>query len=375
MKKRLLLFARDPGGANVIMALIPELSKKYQILVYGKDVALEFFKKEDIEAKDMETSIGEITIENLEEFLKQNQIDVVITGTSADDNTEKYLWKAAEHLSIVSMAILDQWANYGVRFSKYSVSELDSYKKEMSHDYIPTRICVMDAYAKKKTIEEGIEEGRIWVTGQPYLAKFAQEVHQVSVEEQGEYRSRFVEENEKLMIFASEPIGKIYGETCEPWGYTEATVFKEFRRILVELAEKEKCKVSVVIRPHPKEDMEQWKTRLENSSYVKFYIDRSATQKVVIRSADLIVGMSSMFLLESVLCQTPIISLQMGLKPQCDNPFILQKIGLAESAVTREQAYEALKNFVQGRQKTVRWDIPMNAVEKIERLIDLEELK
>lgn len=38
--KKILLFSRDPGGANTIVPLVSELSKKYSVMLFGKDKAL-----------------------------------------------------------------------------------------------------------------------------------------------------------------------------------------------------------------------------------------------------------------------------------------------------------------------------------------------
>lgn len=103
-----------------------------------------------------------ISQEEVYKFLLKESPDFLITGTSADDFIEKYLWKAAEKLNIKSFAILDQWVNYGVRFSNFSVDGLEKYNKIKKHPYVPYRILVMDEYAKTQMVLEGISEKRYW---------------------------------------------------------------------------------------------------------------------------------------------------------------------------------------------------------------------
>ncbi|MDE6312065.1 MAG: hypothetical protein K2M46_00285 [Lachnospiraceae bacterium] len=368
--KKLLLFARDPGGANVIQSLLPHLTKEYKIQLYGKDVALERFCGAGLPVKDIAGEVSELLPSQLKEFLQKEQPDLVITGTSADDNTEKYLWHGAEELEIPSIAILDQWINYGIRFSKYGVNEMALYQKEKSHEYLPTKICVMDIYAKQKMMEEGIGGERIAVTGQPYLSDFAEKVAKVKEQDKKNFRQRYAPKGEKLIVFASEPLCSTYGENCDYWGYTERSIFRELQELLTELTEREKCKISVIVRPHPKENMVQWKSRLKDSPYVAYYLEQETDNQVVMSSADLIVGMSSMFLLESTLCRKPVLSLQIGLRSDRDNPFILEKIGVLQSAVTREAARGELEIFLKDEKQVPDWEIPMDAAKNIRKVME-----
>lgn len=368
--KRLLLFARDPGGANVIQALATGLLKSYEGLLYAKDVALERFQKAGLQVKNIEQEVEAISIEQMEIFLKSKQIDLVVTGTSADDRTEKYLWKASEHLNIPSIAILDQWINYGIRFSKYGVNQMEDYEKNRRQEYLPTCICVMDAYAKEKMEEEGVPSDKIKVTGHPYLTEFVQAVGKVNEADRQEFREKFGKNTEKILLFASEPICKTYGSSSSYWGYDEETIFECFKEQLEQVAAQIPFAVSVVVRPHPKEDLDKWQKRLKDSSYVSYFLDRQTDYKVAMCSVDGVVGMSSMFLLESTLCGKPVISIQKGLKPERENPFILEKIGVLKSARTSEQIRTEIRELLQNEKKAAAWNIPMNATENIQKVME-----
>src|SRR5574344_2059702 len=127
--KKILLFSRDPGGANAIISLVDKLKQSYEVILYGKDSAIHKYEENHLQYIDLSTEIENISLGNLEDFVDRIKPDLIITGTSADDMTEKYLWKVCEKKGIISFAILDQWINYGIRFSKYSVSEIDLYQK------------------------------------------------------------------------------------------------------------------------------------------------------------------------------------------------------------------------------------------------------
>ena len=109
LRKKILLFSRDPGGTNTIIPLIKPLKKKYDVYLYGKDVALKKYTEAGFNAKKITNFVPEITIKNVHSFLTRNQFDFIITGTSADDFTEKFIWKAAEAINIPTFAILDNW--------------------------------------------------------------------------------------------------------------------------------------------------------------------------------------------------------------------------------------------------------------------------
>lgn len=164
--KKVLVFSRDPGGANAVIPLVRALVENgYKVALFGKDMALNKYEKAGLLSINIMNHIQDITASAMLEFLRFQVPDVVITGTSADDMTEKLLWKAAERCGIPSMAILDQWMNYGIRFSKYSVAEIEQYYEQKNHEYLPSKILVMDALAKTMAVEDGLDASRISCSG------------------------------------------------------------------------------------------------------------------------------------------------------------------------------------------------------------------
>ena len=118
-KNKILLFSRDSGGSNVIIPLIKPLkSRDYKIFLFGKDIALKNYRLRGYKGKNISSVISIINVDNLVKFLMKEKFNFIITSTSGDDYTERYLWKAAEIVKIPTFAILDNWINYGVRFSE-----------------------------------------------------------------------------------------------------------------------------------------------------------------------------------------------------------------------------------------------------------------
>lgn len=365
--KKVLLCARDPGGANTIIPLVEKLSLKYEVLLYGKDAALEKYRQYQLEGKDIVKECKTIEKEEISRFLKEKKPDFIITGTSADDNTEKFLWSEGKKLGISSFAILDQWVNYGIRFSRYGVSEIEEYWKDKTFSYLPTRIMVMDTYAKACMKQEGISEEIITVSGQPYFDQFLKDMAQITDKTIVRCKEQWnVKKDEIVIVFASEPISKTYrveeGEDGV-WGYTERTIFQVFRNTLEKVASQKKQFVRVMIRPHPKEDRAWWIEQLHDTQYVSYGLDSTKDSKVTIQSADVICGMSSMFLIESAMCQKPILSIQIGLKRE--NSFILEKKGVVKSILEETVLEEALGKIITRQYPVCNIEIPQGADDRI----------
>lgn len=361
--KKIVLFSRDPGGANTIIPLVSKLKSKYEVLLFGKDVALIKYEQNQLEYRNIIKECKEISIKSMEQFLEKYSPDFVITGTSADDHTEKYLWKAATRLGIPSFAILDQWVNYGIRFSKYGVSQIREYEESKLHEYMPTKILVMDELAKQEMIREGIEEEKVLVTGQPYFDCFIEQMDEIGEQTILASKELLGVREEPIIVFVSEPICKTYGENKNYWGYKEETIFRIFHNTLNRITKDFKKRITVIIRPHPKEEIDIWNQRVKETPYISYRIDTKVDGKVVIKMADLICGMSSMFLLEAALYQKKIMSIQIGLSKE--NPFLLDQNGIIKSILEEKDLQEKLACFFRGEWEDYHWDIQRGASDKV----------
>ena len=378
MNKTILLFSRDPGGCNVIAPLFNDLNKKYKVKLYGKDVALNKYREYGLEGQDIMDSIDNITLEEIEKFLIKERPDFIITGTSADDFVEKFLWKVSEKLKIPSFAILDQWVNYGVRFSEFGVSQLKDYKKIKNHPYLPHRILVMDEYAKDKLMIEGIDEEKILVSGSPYFDYLKCRKEQITRKYIEDFRSNIIgcKNGETLITFVSEPITKTYEEndTSEYYlGYTEKTIFKEFINVLNDFTSEFKKKVKLIVRLHPKDEEDNYNDLIDlvDKEYITTLIDNKLYGLDLIYASDLICGMSSMFLLESVIFKKPIISIQIGLLGE--NPFVLHEKGIINSVFCEKDLRLNLQNIlIQNTYKVNALDIETDSIKNV--IMFMEEI-
>lgn len=363
--KRILLFSKDPGGANTVIPLVVALREKgYEVRLFGKDAALEKYSKAGLdEGTNIREFLKEVSSGEVEDFLSKERPDFLITGTSAGDFTEKYLWKAAEKLNIPSFAILDQWLNYGIRFSRYTTAEIREYEKDKSHPYLPSKILVMDDYAKQEAIKDGLDQSKILVSGQPYFETLLKE--KVSSERLKELRSRLgIGSDDLIITFASEPVSKDYKN--DYWGFNEKTIFKELFEGVKEVSERSEKKISIIIKVHPREDEDSFEEISSDTHKLKIIIDRDSKPMDLILISDVVAGMSSMFLIEAAIIGKPVLSILMGMKKEREPPFILDRRGIIKSIKGREELINRLDEIiVRGRKENAGFDFIRNPVANI----------
>jgi hypothetical protein len=338
--------------------------KGYDARLYGKDVALGKYADAGLAGADIMSAISEITSDTVRKFLRNLSPDIVITGTSADDHTEKYLWQSATELGIPSIAIMDQWTNYGLRFSKYGVAEIAEYIKERNHPFLPSKIVAMDEYARTEMIAEGLPNDRIIVCGQPYFETIAAYTPEPSLPSDCNLNNAN-SEDDFVIVYASEPITKMYGEQgANFWGYTEKSIFAALVCALHIVQKDVDRRLVLVIRPHPKEEREGLVYIVEPYKGVNWTIDTKTPSMALMKHADLVCGMSSMFLIESVIVGRPTMSIQIGLKRE--NPFILDRRGILNSILSEEDLSTQLHRIIiQKEYKKPRFDVVSNPVERI----------
>ena len=371
---RILLFSRDPGGANTIAPLVKRLCDKgYDVYLYGKDTALEVYRRYGLACNDLTKEVPEINPGSVKRFIENISPHVIITGTSAEDFTERYIWQAANGKGIFSMAILDQWLNYGIRFSKYGVSGISGYSFDRKLDYIPSRVLVMDERAREEAVSDGIDPEVIIVSGQPHFETILEDKLLISSETIASLRNSLgAGGNDKVVVFVSEPISKDYGNAGNTnfLGYDEKTVFSEVEKALDRISSEIQGKIIFVVRPHPREAEKSWSgINGKISENIKYIVDRKSSSILLACSSDLIVGMSSMFLIEAAILEKPIMSVQIGLTGS--DPFVLSKRGSVKTITEKCDLQNKLRSALRGEiPDSCDFDFIKNAAERIVFLVE-----
>lgn len=270
---KIMFYANDPGGANAIKPLLNPLEGENDIFIYGNNSALKI-------------------LPNCKEYNKNLQKimpDIVITGTSANEFTEKIIWKESKKLDIKTIAILDHWCNYGVRFSKYGLNEIEKFDKKC--DFLPDYIIVMDNFAKQEMIKDGVPQNIIYPLGNPHFEEIYNNSKNVKLD-----RKIFASNDQKIITFASEPTSEDYGQGFELDAVAD----------LIDICKNKNVKI--IIRPHPRETENKYKKFLSDNVEVS----KNYSSQEIINISDIVISMTSMFLIEAIIMKKPIISYQLN---------------------------------------------------------------
>ena len=369
--KRILLFARDPGGANAIAPLVDKLKLSgYEPLLYGKDAALKQYRTNGLEGQDLSREAPVMGIAEYTAFLRRKSPDFMITGTGSDDFAEKFLWRAAEEVKLPCFAILDHWFNYGIRFSPYKLVEQELYEQDRRHPYLPTQILVMDEAVRNAMLQEGFEPDRIRVAGQPHFDRLREQALRFGSEDRRHYRSELgLGETDFLLAYISENITEPEkGDDLSQyyWGYTERSIFRKVMEALQVAAQKCNRQVHVVVKPHPNETFDAYSDLIAElaGGKVTATVDSSAHPVRLCKAVDLVCGMSSMVLVEAVILGLPVMSVQIGLNRE--NPFILSQKGILPSVLEKSDLKQKLAGYMTGESAVApSFEVPAGAAERI----------
>jgi hypothetical protein len=309
---KVLFFAHDPGGANAIAPLISPLrAEGHQIVVCAKGPAVKILPQAEPLPEDP---------------LKTLTPDIVITGTSANDMSEKNLWRESQEELIPCIAILDHWVNYGVRFSKYGLREIEAYQRHKEHECLPSYIVVMDEFARQEMISEGFSPKCLVALGNPHFEAVIENAKKIDCRKTRQNLG--IREDTKLITFASEPYIEDYGQGPELDALSD----------LLEGVAELNANVEIVVRPHPKEHPEKF------SKFGFVHVDKQTPYCESILASDLVVSMTSMFLIESLILGKNVISYQLGVCSK--DGFILTRNQVLPFITTKQELKKELKAFL-----------------------------
>lgn len=366
--RRILVVSRDPGGTNAILPLIAPLQALgNELKVYGKDAALSIYRKQNIDCADICVAIPSGTQEETDEFVRKTRPDLILTGTSSEDFTERHLWKAAERVGITSFAVLDQWTNYRLRLISEGGNPMNGAVS--SELIVPSYFFIMDEFAKEEMCALGIDRNKLVVSGQPFFDYIRKTGDKVTPQEVEELRRELTgSEGGQVFVFASQPIASIHRQNGMPedyWGYTEETVLNSVVKTLSIVTRDLATEVKLVLRLHPKDEVEAYKSVVGTlPSSIKVVVDRGTDSNLLLKASDLIIGMFSMLLLEAAILERPFISVQIGLKRE--NPLVFDRMGLVRSILTEQELEETFRRILSGKSRELpNLDFQFGATERI----------
>ena len=213
---------------------------------------------------------------------------VLLTGSTMwGDRIEARAVAEARKLGRWSVTFLDFWSNYVARLS---------YPSAVGLEVLPSRLAVIDERMRDDLLALGIDRESMAVTGSPAFDQVLE-------------RPQIIPDPTGPVVFLSQPIEALYGQSL---GYTEATILLALAHRVLGLGRR------LVVRPHPRENVDHLReivAGLPGSCSVE-----QDDFERLLRSASIVVGMTTMALVEAALRGLPTLSLQLGTSKKQELP-------------------------------------------------------
>ena len=291
----------DRGGANAVAPVLKALKAEGRVavraLAYGAACAV--WADCQLAFTPLDGAATEVRLDPATALL--------VTGTSSPNplEYEKAFIAAARTQRIPSLAVLDFWSNYAQRFS-------DAQGRLV---YAPDRIAVMDEWARDEMIACGIDGERIIVTGQPAFDDLGAVRTRFTSARRQALRTRWnIGESEWMVLFVSQPLSLLFGSDASNLlypGFDERRVLRALVTALEQIASEAQRKLTLVILPHPREQVEA--LHIE-SRVIRTVVITEHPPRELALAADLVAGMTSTLLVEACYLGCVTCSLQPGLR-------------------------------------------------------------
>lgn len=287
MTGRVLFMARDAGAAAalvpVVHSVVAEGRHGAAVVAAGKAVGV--FERAAVPVLAFPE---DPSTEDVKRLIEREEAVLVVTGTSMKPDHDARFWAAAAARGLRSVAVLDHWCNYAERFSHAA-----------PFDRLPDAVAVMDEAAAGALRSVGAPAERLRITGQPYFDALAHD--RAHLRRETVRRELGVDLDRPLVVFASEPQARYYGDAL---GYDEHDSLAAVLAAVGEVAPD----AAVVVKLHPLEPPEAF----HDIAGPHVRLLRACPPGPLIVAADVVAGMTSVFLLESAVLGVPTLSVRPG---------------------------------------------------------------
>jgi len=288
-----LVVCNHPGGARVVLPVIESLMEKEPEMFFDlilTDNAFPIFglPPESAQKGLVKENLSIAAYDNLD----LHPYSFVLAGTSISGNLEKSFVSKAREQNVPVFSVLDHWCEYNVRFKD----------EEGRLNAIPDIIFVPDEIARHDLLDMGVPGQQIIISGHPAFDVARKAAEGFSKERREAVLRCLSRGCQEYVLFVSEPVEDDHGD--KNLGYSEFSILDGLCHSLSQL--EEEAHISLVIKLHPREHESKYdsvvrKYRGLNIISVKDEIDRFD----LMLSAKLVLGISSMFLLEAAVLGLP----------------------------------------------------------------------
>ncbi len=323
--------ARQAGTANAFAPVVEQLrTSGVPVRGIAFSPAWEALKRHGVDVHRVESaSEGLAWLEALD------RSGFLLAGTSEHASEDAVFWNWARRRGVPHVAFVDSWVNYWQRFTSEGGERFN---------LLPEAVAVVDRLAAERMIEAGCPHEAIVVLGNPAFDPWLRWPPARHREWRRQLRAGT---QRRVAVFTLEPVAGA-DDAAFP-GYTEDDALACALAALSAFANAEGSRWQVLIKPHPRQTADEASTIVDRCadpapSGLNLQIAGTEDRRQLVAIADLVLGITSMFLLEASLTGTPVISIQPGRRRGCD---LTDRPGITV-ATSREQVSRALRALLPG---------------------------
>lgn len=317
-----LFVISDPGAAKAVLALVHKLQRDFGYRDYSiiSDRDHTFFTTFEIDVKV-------IAPKSSIDFLDEEEVDYVFTGTSYSSNLEIRCIDFFKKRNIVTYSFIDHWTSFKERFL-------------LNEEYVyPETIFVIDQHAKQLAKRSGLPIDKIKVLDNPYY-DFLKSWEPTQTKNAWLVKSGFDDANHKVIAFLPEPLSNVGG--VERFGIDETTCTEMLLESLEEIKGKQ---FLLAIKPHPNQNLSLLKggaKSRQKEQYIEYKIDNFEINELLYH-CDLVIGIFSNALIEAKQFDKPILRILKNLK--IEDP--LKSMNVGEVITSKEELISKLNAYLQ----------------------------
>lgn len=321
---KILAAAYHTGSATPIIPVIHELrAQGLEVEVFAQTAPLSPAADEFTKAGIQFTPVsmpGPFTTRTL---VEKSNPSLILTGTSNQDQKtpfviEQSLAKVSMARNLPHLAVLDVWNSYMDRFANHwTTTDFVSAEQAQKLAFMPSKLAVMDEYAKQDLVRLGFPADRLEITGNPFFDSLPEKARTFPEEKRRRIRKE---------IFGDKPLAVFYAANAfvrdsDTKGYSDLTNLPIMDETIEALAEK--GDISLAMRLHPRapaEDVsgvDSYLQRQKSGALSKIAIHpRDLGSQDIALASDLVITPWSTLGIEAVYLGKPCVSLQPGLKDE-----------------------------------------------------------
>ena len=354
MQARILIHVEDPGAANAVMPLLAPLN--------GRDVEpvllANGLARGILEARGLTCLPADV---GPEEALTRIHPQLILTGTAeSPDSPGLRLLDLARQHDTESVSIVDALCNAGLRFKGRGSAPLG---------HAPDWVLVPDDETALEFQLLGFPEARIVACGNPHFDHIRQERARLTVVGRKEARRRLfpgLDADRTVLVFVSESFhcmrvqdAALLAEYTLPVRSALASRTQIVLDAVLRAVQKLKNRPYMVLRPHPKDKLDTLAEQIPAFDHVA----AEGGSLELVHAADLIVGMTSMVLVEAALIGRTTLSVV----PRPVEKLSLQtsRLGVTPCAATTSELTELLPSLIEHLPPPVIPKVMFGAVERV----------